>query len=157
MKKNIYEKIFSKALNLLVRKDYSCYEIQKKLREKFPEYIEKIEKVIQELKKHKYLDDVRFTENFLRYRREISPKGRFMLQKELSQKGIHEEIREKILMENFSEEEEKSDAKRLIEKKLKTFPPKLENYKKKEKLFRFLAGRGFGVGICRDVVDEVVK
>ena len=72
--------LFSYAGNLLSARDYSTQMLRDKIKTKFPSSSqEEMDEVIETLSEKKYLDESRSIENFIRYRREYSPRGKRMI------------------------------------------------------------------------------
>lgn len=166
--KALFEKILSYAVYLLSAREYSRKLLQEKIekkyyektREKSEEKREDIthicEEVLQFLTEKKYIDDRRTAENFLRYRREYSPRGRRMIAQDMYIKKIDPEISEEILAE-FSEEEEQSDCNLLAKKKWEILKIREDHEAQKAKLFRFLAGKGFPYSMINSSWEEIPR
>lgn len=142
------QKILDSALRILNIRPHSEKELKNKLLTKFAEEKELINEVIGDLKRTGLVNDQVFSEQYVNYRLSSAPRGRLLLKKELDQKGITSEVCGEILNE-INEEELALEA---ANRKLKTFSA-VPAEKKKEKLFRFLASRGFS----SDVVYKTVK
>ncbi len=136
----------NKALNYTYRllgiRPRSVFEMERKLRGKgFNKEI--IEKVIDELKNLELLDDEKFAKQWLEERLRYRPCGRFLVKKKLIEKGIAEEIIDKVLEEFLPPEKEIGFARKIIENKHK---------EPRQKLILFLKSRGFGW----EVIEEVI-
>ena len=83
--------IFNYAIKLLRGRDYSINRIREKLAAKFGEVPES---VIAQLLAKRFLDDRRFTENYVRRRMKV---GQPRLREELGAQGIEPELAEEIL------------------------------------------------------------
>ena len=182
--KLLFEKLLGYAINLLSAREYSRKLLQEKIEKKFidqktyykketntyhktkektPEAITEIqeisEQVLEFLTEKKYLDEQRTAENFLRYRREYSPRGRRMISQDMYRKKIDSEISEQVLAE-FSEEEEQQDciflAKRKWEQVSRTSTSSAPDTQKvREKLTRFLAGKGFSYSMIQNALETL--
>ena len=60
--------IYNKALDLVSRREHSCYELIQKLNKRFPETMHIIEDVVQKLVRNNILNDERFAEMYLNAR-----------------------------------------------------------------------------------------
>lgn len=140
------------AFWLLKLRDRSIGEMEEKFgRKDFSK--EEISKTITLLIEKDFLNDQRFAQNFVRFRKSIKPTGKYYLQKKLYEKKIPKEIIENILNENLDQEseiEEAADHWIIRNKKV----PKEKIY---EKLSRHLVSRGFEWEKIRDVVLKKVK
>lgn len=124
------------TLWLVGKRDYSVFAIRNKLQDK--EYQpEEIEETISKLLELKFLDDERFTKNYIDSQRRIKPIGNRLLYQKLLLKGIDKETINSIMMppdeELIQEAVEKWLKKHQIEDK----------WMRKQKLMVYLARRGF--------------
>lgn len=150
----LYEELMRKSLALLAKRSYTVLKIKRKLREHnerlikrgvlepiTEEFLEsKVTEVVNRLKDLKYLNDTEFSKTFIENRIEFRPRGKYLIKKELKQKGIHPDLAERITDEVY--QDEKEAAGRAFQSKLK----KIQSYpklKQKEKAMRYLASRGF--------------
>ncbi len=147
---SLNKKIYIYACALLARRRYSVHDLQKKLREKFPEQSEETATVIKLFISKKYLDDAEYARLFVRDQLIRKPQGLRMLRQKLSQKGVPANNLQQLLDEDGTTEFDL--ARRALEKKLRTLRKETPQ-KKKEKLFRFLASRGFNM----DVIMKVLR
>lgn len=106
-----------------------------------------IEKVIEKLKKYKYINDVEFASWFTQSRNRSRPKGPMLISSELKKKGISQEIIESTLKSSPNEVEL---AKTALSKKIKRWQ-NLEESQFKKKVYQFLTSRGFGFETIREV------
>ena len=83
--------IYFYALKLLKARDYTVAGLTEKLEAKFGEVPPE---VIQQLLQKKFLNDLRFTENYIARRKHC---GAPQLREELSARGVSEELAEEIL------------------------------------------------------------
>ena len=144
------------AMKLISLRKRSVFEIKKRLRKKkFEENI--IEEVLQELKNYKYLNDEEFAEAYINDRINFNPRGRFLIKKELNEKGIAENIIERKIEELFSEEKETASAKKLAEKKLKTVSNKTNKIKINQKIRSYLQSKGYSFDVINKIAikDEI--
>lgn len=122
---------------------------------KIPANPEDITKIIQKLTELGYLNDEDFARIYIGSSLRRKPQGLRMLQMNLRQKGIDESTFATALklasVENqFDESDLAQDA---ADKKLKTLS-KLPPNKQKEKLYRFLASRGFSMDSIMKVLNR---
>lgn len=131
-----------KALNLLKRMDYTEGELREKLK-KSDFRPDMIDRVIAYIDSYHYLDDSRYTENYIRYKK--SSKSIRQIRMELRQKGIDSELIEEQLSEaNVSDEEA---IKKAIQKKTKDVSAL--SYEEKQKIASYLFRKGFREGDIR--------
>ena len=140
------------AFYLLKSRDRSIGEMKEKLkrRECTPQ---EINETISFLLEKDFLNDQRFAENFVRYKKIIKPVGKFYLRNKLLEKKIPVEIIEKVLSET---PDEPSEIEELAERWLAR-NKKVPREKIYEKLSRHLISRGFEWEKVREVVDQQAK
>jgi len=108
------------------------------------------EKIIKNLKEEKLIDDLEFARWFLEQRQTFRPKGSYALRQELRQKGINEEIIDRVLP---GKKEELKLAKKALAKAEKKYAS-FWGREKKEKLIAYLRRRGFSWEVVKKAVDE---
>lgn len=134
----LYIKAREEAYNYLGFKSRTEKELRQKLEKSgYPEDI--IEKVIQLMKKYGYLNDETYVKNYINDRKKFKPSGKRLIKYELSQKGISDEIISKVIEEIEIDETEL--AVKVLAKKSKG--KDISDRKQKEKLYMYLAGKGF--------------
>ena len=140
------------ALWLLKSRDRSIGEMREKFvkRQYSPE---EIEQTLSFLIEKNFLDDQRFAENFVRFKKNIKPVGRYYLRNKLMEKKISSDLIDKVLKENTDKESEIiAAAKHWMQKN-----SQLPREKIYEKLSRHLLSRGFGWEKVREIVDQQIK
>jgi len=140
------------AMKLISLRKRSAFEIKERLRKKkFEDDI--IEEVLQELENYKYLNDEEFAEAYINDRINFNPRGRFLIKKELNERGIAENIIERKIEELLSEEKEIELAKKMAEKKSRTINNRTDKIKVDQKIRSYLQSKGYSF----DIINLVVK
>jgi len=138
--------IYNKALDLVSRREHSCYELIQKLNKRFPETMPVIEDVVQKLVTNNILNDERFAEMYLnsRARKGFGPKK---IEMELHSKKIDSLFIATAIAEydNWAE-----NAENELLKKFKGIKPNDFNSKMKQK--QFLFNRGFSTQIIEQIL-----
>lgn len=138
--------IYNKALDLVSRREHSCYELIQKLNKRFPETMPIIEDVAQKLVTNNILNDERFAEMYLnsRARKGFGPKK---IEMELYSKKIDSSFIATAIAEydNWAE-----NAENELLKKFKGIKPNDFNSKMKQK--QFLFNRGFSTQIIEQIL-----
>lgn len=138
--------IYNKALDLVSRREHSCYELIQKLNKRFPETMPVIEDVVQKLVTNNILNDERFAEMYLnsRARKGFGPKK---IEMELNSKKIDSSFIATAIAEydNWAE-----NAENELLKKFKGIKPNDFNSKMKQK--QFLFNRGFSTQIIEQIL-----
>jgi regulatory protein len=151
---NIFEKFYNKALEFLSYRTRSEKEIRDKLKAKQVEP-QVIEKIIAKLKEKKFINDENFARQWIENRSRFKPRSLRLIKLELKQKGISEEVMEKISNDEFLIFNDLEQAKKLVEKRIK----RLKDLSKQEiyqKLGRYLASKGFNWDTIKKAIDEVL-
>lgn len=141
LNKLLLKRAKDKALKYLGYKMRSKNQVIKKLQEyEFPSNV--IDKVIRVLEKYNYINDEDFAKAFIKDKLNLKGHGVFKISYDLKMLGVDEEIFKKYLYdEEFINEEEK--AKGLLLKKLGNKNIEDLDYKEKQKIYAYLARRGF--------------
>lgn len=173
----IYTFLLTKALSLLSKRRYTVLKLKKKLilalekkiktdpaslqlsggvglEDNAPspqDFEQDLKQVLSRLKDLKYLDDTAYTKDFIESRISSRPRGKFLIKRELKNKGIHPELAERIV--EGSEINEEDLAFESLLKKAKAIE-RAEPRKQKEKALRFLASRGFAIDAIYKAVDR---
>ncbi|HUD44057.1 MAG TPA: RecX family transcriptional regulator [Patescibacteria group bacterium] len=163
----LYERYLLSAYRFLNYRLRSEKEVRDNLLKKkaSPEVIEKI---ISKLKEQRFLNDETFARMWVESRSRTKPRSHYLLKLELRQKGINDEIIEKILNNEqrakskdeifFSEKEIPSDielAKSLVEKKIKKYKG-LQRQEIYQKLGGVLGRKGFSWCIIKRCIDDAL-
>lgn len=110
-----------------------------------------VDDVLEELVQDKTLDDTIFAEAFAADYTKLKPKGNIFIRRELTKKGISEEIIENLIQgrdERFLVEE-------FIQKKLARF--NLKDPKDKRRIIQRLLTRGFTPSVVYEVLNAYAK
>ena len=145
-----------KALDFLSRRPHSEYELKQKLMRKKEFSRENINIVLTELKELNYLNDEEFCRLYVDDAVRLRPEhGPGKIKQKLLAKGLDRSLIDATIRE-FSKEpdEEYEIVKELAHKKWSSYPASLEFLKKKSRLYRFLAGRGFSSSLVSRVMKE---
>lgn len=153
LEKDQSAKAYDKALKFLGYRVRSEKEIRDKLTEK--EFDPKIiEETISRLKKVGQVDDEKFTLTWIKDRSAIKPEGRYLITRELKQKGISQEIIDKILKKMLPEDKEFKIAFKTASKKAKIYK-NLPKQEFNQKLSAHLARRGFSWEIIKRTLNKL--
>lgn len=144
------------GLRLLSRRPHSVSELWRKLQQRSYSN-EVIKQVVAEFFRLNYLDDHQFAEQFCEYRKSsFQAQGRNKVRIDLMKRGIKTELIDEVLDEGWHEEEvELGNAQKIAIKKWQQIKDKSDLWKSKNKVYRFLVGRGFNSNICRQVIENL--
>ena len=136
----------------LKRKTYTKSEIERQLeREGFS--ADAIETSIEELIRSGHIRDRQYAENWIVRRQKSNPRGKTLLKRELVDKGIDRETAEQVIATVETEDETKV-ALEIAQKRAKQYK-RLPTHVAKRRLHGFLARRGFGSDIVRQVLEQI--
>lgn len=140
------------SLGLLAKRDYTEQRIKEKFFEKkYSE--EEIAESLKWLKEKDFINDDRFTENYVKCRILNIKTGKQKLYFKLKQLGIGKELIEKHLRA-VKEEDELEKAKELSKRWL---VKNEEKDKKYERLGHHLAGKGYEIDVIREVLGKILN
>jgi len=148
----LYVKAREEAYNYLGFKARTEKELRQKLGKSG--YLEDIsEKVIQLMKKYGYLNDEAYVKNYINDRKKFKPSGKRLIKYELSQKGISDEVISRVIEETKLDETEL--AARVLAKKSRG--KDISDRKQKEKLYMYLAGKGFDYDTINSAFRQLLE
>lgn len=154
MEQCVFLKAKNKAIKYLGYKARTEKEIYKKLlTEYYPSDI--IEKTITFLKKYNYVNDENYARAYITEKFNIKGYGIKRLTYELKSRGIESSIIENIIYELNDEIDEKHKAVELLNKKIKG--EKNIDYKLKQKLYGYLARRGYNYSVIKYAFNKVLQ
>ena len=147
------------ALRQLARREYSVQMLREKLSSVFTDNAKEIELLITKFIQNNWVSDRRFTEAFIEQKLKIQSWGKRKIFIHLRQKGISDELANRVWQELFAEtDEEIVVAQKLAEQKwLQICRRESDTWKRKQKLQRFLVGRGFGGEVIGKVLERVLE
>ena len=130
-----------RAMNLLLKKDYTTANLRKKLREGgYPESI--VEDALKYVDSYHYTDDLRYAVNYMAFHQE--DKSRKRIEWDLAAKGISRETLEKAFAQ-WEQESGGQNEQDMIEKLLKkrNYDPSTASPAQRQKEYAFLMRKGF--------------
>jgi regulatory protein len=141
------------ALNLLSHRGRSERELRQRLRMK-GYTLGAIDEAVRRVVEWGYLNDERFAEAWVEQRQAGKPRSRRALAHELREKGVDRAIIETAIDE--AEIDEVADARRLAADKWRK-DAELEPDKRRQRTAAFLARRGYGWDVAKQVLDELAR
>lgn len=143
-------RIIAYVTNLIIKKPYSKNEIINKCNDKFPNNIELVYKVCDELEDKKIIDDKEYVQTFLEYFNS-SLYGKYYIINYFKNKGISEEYLNDIV---FDYENEFYKAKKYFEL-IKNKYVSSNLIKQKKKISDTMMLRGFDIDIINEVLASL--
>ncbi len=127
----------SRAMHLLEKKDYAKRELGRKLSMSgYPR--EAVDEAVAYVESFGYVDDERLCKSYIHYYE--SSKSRMRIKQDLLKKGVDRDLIEECL-ESELEQSQEELIERLLQKK--HYDRELSDRAEREKMFRYLAQRGF--------------
>lgn len=146
----------SKCKETALRTVERSYKTEKEIRDKLllKEFDEEtIEKTVEFLKEYGFIDDLKFVRMFVKDR--IKNQGKNKIKYALLQKGINKYLIDEV----FGELDRDDEIKRAIElcekKYLSIIKRESDDFKIKNKITRYLLGRGYDYDIAKECIREV--
>ena len=145
-------KALSQMANLCARREYCVFDIKTKLmRNNFDAAA--IERIIEQLKKEKYIDELRFARSCINDKLRFNKWGKIKIDFALRQKNIPQSIIREVFLD-FSDELLNDSLEQLLSAKWKTIKGKTE-HDKRTKLIRFGLGRGFEMSYIMAFIEKL--
>jgi regulatory protein len=152
MNNEVSAKAMDKAMMLLGRRAHSTAELRTKLRQREFSW-QVVNNTIAECERLKLLDDREFASLYASELRQRGY-GPFRIRNGLMKKGISREIIDSLLDATETPGAELERAVASIKGKLRTFQREPDLRKRRDKAYRFLAGRGFSSSIISEAIDK---
>ena len=128
------------AYKILAIRDRTIKNLKEKLKGKgFPGST--ILKAIDFLRSRGFLSDEHFAYKYARLRVALKPRGPYLLDHELSNQGVSEPLRRRVISEVYGDNKEKALALEALKRKFKSMPLKKSD---RERACRILLRLGFG-------------
>lgn len=133
-------------------KTYTKSGMEQRLkREGFSE--EAVETAVEELIDSGHIRDRRYAKNWVVRRQKSNPRGKTLLKHELLDRGVDRETVEQVVAQ-VETEDEAVLALQIAQKRVKQYR-RLPTHVAKRRLHGFLARRGFGSDIVRQVIEQI--
>src|SRR5688572_24264793 len=146
---------YDRALDLLAFRARSVAELRRKLLQK-GELATDVEAVIARLQEQKLLDDADFARQFARHKATAAGASRWRIMTELTRKGVARDVAT-AAVDGLAETEGidlSASIHRVAEKKWKSLA-KLDERTARNRLYAFLARRGFAPDEIRSAMDAL--
>ena len=141
------------AFRILARRDHTCKELAVKLRQKGFSRIA-IDAALARCRDLGYLDDAK-TATIIAGHLAESGYGPLRVRQVLKQKGLDDALVEQALARCGDEKSQVISARCMLEKKASQLSREADPWKRRQKAYRFLAGRGFSASVINRAITEV--
>lgn len=151
-----YQKVKEKCYDLLSRRDHASFELKRKVSKK--DYSpEVIDEVIAELEDKDLIDNQKFAVSFAKDKAEFKRWGPQKIISELIKKGIDPKTAN-IVVENQNQHLELDEiCVDLALKKRRHFLREEDLFKRKQKIYRYLMGKGYQNNVIKTALPTILK
>lgn len=146
-KKAVLDKGFDRALNLIMRRPRSEWELRDYLKRKEYEP-ESITAILNMLSDRGYVNDADFAKRWVDNRRLLKATSKRRLRQELKQKRVPDDIIDQVLTED--ETDEREVLRELVERKRKQ-----TKYQDNLKLMQYLSRQGYNYDDIREIIENI--
>jgi regulatory protein len=143
----------NKAMALCSHTEYSEADIRGKLKFWGADPSD-IDTVIEQLKKEKFIDDLRFSTAYVRDKIRLNQWGKVKIRYMLSMDKVGHSIIDQAL-NDIDEEAYAETLKELLQKKTRELKNESNPHARKQKLIKFAQGRGFEVDLILRLLREM--
>jgi regulatory protein len=139
------------AFRFLSRRDHTCNELAVKLRQKGFDR-SAIDGALARCRELGYLDDQK-TAMVIAGHLVENGYGPLRIRQTLGKKGLDDVVIEKAMIRCGNEESQIHSARRMLGKKRSHLSREADPWKRRQKAYRFLAGRGFSSAVINRAID----
>ncbi len=147
-----YRSAMDTAVRLLTRRRHSRGELARKLAERhFSKAV--IDRILDQCERLDYIDDAAAAEAYIE---ELKARGHGprQVKRAMAGKAFAPELVDTVLHSRYPDDEERRIAARCLAKKAAVFVRETNLWKRKQKIYRFLYGRGFSPEVISAAVAE---
>lgn len=137
-------------------RDHSSSELKQKVGKKGYSK-EDIDLVVQNLADKGYLNDESFAAKFVQEKTELNQWGPKKIRSHLYKKGVDRRIIENVLSEQTDDLQQQQICVDLVLKRKRYFLREEDVYKRKQKIYRYLAGRGFSGSVIKKSLPRITE
>ena len=141
------------AFRILARRDHTYKELAVKLRQKGFDGVA-IDSALARCRELGYLDDAK-TAAILAGHLADSGYGPLRIRQTLGQKGLDDALIEQALACCGDEEAQVLSARRMLGKKASHLSREADPWKRRQKAYRFLSGRGFAANVINRAITDI--
>lgn len=143
---------FEKMARICSQKECAPFDIVRKL-QRFGLSEKVVEKVIERLKKEKYLDEKRYVRSYVHDKLRFNQWGKRKIALSLQQKQLPAELVDEVIADSMDEHSYGESLQSILLKKWKSVKGQ-SDYEKRGKLIRYALGRGFSM---EEVLAAIAK
>ena len=149
-----YHKVKDACYRYLSRRDHSSFELRQKVSKKgYSRTV--IDDVLEELDKKGLLNDEDFAMKFAKDKSEFKNWGPNKIKHALRKKGVDKSLSEKVVQNVVNDLEQHQICVDLIVKRKNHFLREDDFYKRKQKIYRYLAGKGYTGPVIKKALPQI--
>ena len=141
-------------LRYLGRRDHSAAELRRKVAGKEFD-TDVIDRVLSEMQEKGYIDDMAFAEKFAADKAEFKQWGPNKIKSALFKKGVKASTAEKVVQNLSGNLEHHQICVDLLRKRKQHFLREQDTLKRKQKMYRYLTGKGYNTGSITRAIDQI--
>lgn len=151
-----YQKARDRVYRLLSGRDHGAEELRRKLIKKgfSPEISGQI---VEEFQQKDLLNDYAYARKFTQDKHHFNQWGAMKIKAALYNKGVSKNVVEMVVQELNDEINQVDVCLELALKRRKHFLRESDIYKRKQKIFRYLAGKGYSPGKIQESIPIILK
>ncbi len=148
-----YQQVKDSFYDYLSRRDHGSFELkQKALRKGYPGEV--IDRVLEEFDRKGLLNDEEFAKKFAGDKFRFKQWGPVKIKNSLLKKGVHKQVAEKAVQNITNDLDQQQICVDLLRKRKRHFMREPDAIKRKQKMYRYLAGKGYTGDIIQKSIDS---
>lgn len=151
-----YQKAKDASYRYLSRRDHSSFELRRKLSKKGIES-SIITDVLDDLDQKGFLNDEDFALKFATDKAEFKQWGPVKIKHALRRKGVDRSTAEKVVQKVVNNLEQHQICVDLIVKRKRHFLRETDEFKRKQKIYRYLAGKGYMSSVINKAYPKITE
>lgn len=149
-----YQQVKDSFYDYLSRRDHGSFELkQKALRKGYPTGI--IDRVLDEFDQKGLLNDESFALKFAADKAHFKKWGPVKIKNALLKKGVSKIVAEKAVQNITNDLDQQQICVDLLRKRKRHFMREPDALKRKQKMYRYLTGKGFTGNIIQNTIDSI--
>ncbi|PWN05165.1 regulatory protein RecX [Rhodohalobacter mucosus] len=149
-----YQSVKDACYRYLSRRDHAAMELRQKITQKGLR-ASVADLIIEEFEQKGLIDDYRFAKKFAADKMELKKWGPLKIKNALLRKGVKKSISEKVTQNIIENLEQDGICVDLLRKRKAHFLRETDPMKRRQKMYRYLAGKGFYNREINDAINRV--
>lgn len=151
-----YSKVKESFYRYLGRRDHTGFELRRKVqKKKFSSQV--VDEVLKEFESKGLLNDRVFAEKFAADKFTLNQWGPVKIKSALIKKGVRKEIAKEAIENELNNLEQDQICVDLARKRKRHFLREEDPFKRKQKIYAYLAGKGYTGTVIKKAMPEIIK